>query len=70
MKTTARFAVPEEFQKRLDADAKLADAFRALTPGRQKGYLLHFAGAKRSATRAARVDRQSPRILRGLGLDD
>lgn len=70
LKSTAQFAVPEEFQKRLDADPKLAHAFRALTPGRQKGYLLHFAGAKRSATRTARVDKQAPRILRGLGLDD
>jgi uncharacterized protein YdeI (YjbR/CyaY-like superfamily) len=48
----------------------LAAAFRALTPGRQKGYLLHFAGAKQSATRSARVDKYAPRILAGLGLDD
>jgi uncharacterized protein YdeI (YjbR/CyaY-like superfamily) len=42
----------------------------ALTPGRQKGYLLHFAGAKQSATRTARVEQHAPRILNGLGLDD
>jgi uncharacterized protein YdeI (YjbR/CyaY-like superfamily) len=70
MKSVAQFAVPEEFQKRLDDDTKLAEAFHALTPGRQKGYLLHFAGAKQSATRAARVEKHAPRILRGLGLDD
>jgi uncharacterized protein YdeI (YjbR/CyaY-like superfamily) len=70
MKTVAQFDVPEEFQKRLDADPKLAEAFRALTPGRQKGYLLHFAGAKQSATRVARVDKHSPRILQGLGFND
>jgi uncharacterized protein YdeI (YjbR/CyaY-like superfamily) len=70
MKTAAQFAVPQEFQKRLDDDPKLAKAFRALTPGRQKGYLLHFSGAKQSATRAARVEKQAPRILKGLGLDD
>jgi uncharacterized protein YdeI (YjbR/CyaY-like superfamily) len=70
MKSAAQFAVPEEFQKRLDGDAKLAKAFQALTPGRQKGYLLHFAGAKQSTTRAARVEKHAPRILKGLGLDD
>lgn len=70
MKTAAQFDVPEEFQRRLDADRALAEAFHALTPGRQKGYLLYFAGAKRSATRAARVERLEPRILDGLGLDD
>jgi uncharacterized protein YdeI (YjbR/CyaY-like superfamily) len=54
----------------LDDDPELAKAFRALTPGRQKGYLLYFAGAKQSATRKARVEKNVPRILKGLGLDD
>ena len=70
MKSAAQFDVPEEFLKALDDDPKLAEAFHALTPGRQKGYLLHFAGAKQSATRAARVEKHVPRILKGLGLDD
>jgi uncharacterized protein YdeI (YjbR/CyaY-like superfamily) len=70
MKGVAQFDVPEEFQKRLEDDPKLAEAFHALTPGRQKGYLLHFAGAKQSATRSARVEKHAPRILKGLGLDD
>jgi uncharacterized protein YdeI (YjbR/CyaY-like superfamily) len=70
MKSAAQFDVPEEFLKRLDDDPELAEAFHALTPGRQKGYLLHFAGAKQSATRAARVEKHVPRILKGLGLDD
>jgi uncharacterized protein YdeI (YjbR/CyaY-like superfamily) len=70
MRSVAQFDVPEEFQKRLDDDPKLAEAFRALTAGRQKSYLLHFAGAKRSATRAARVEKYAPRILKGLGRDD
>jgi uncharacterized protein YdeI (YjbR/CyaY-like superfamily) len=70
MRSLAQFEVPEEFQKRLDTDSKLAEAFHALTPGRQKGYLLHFAGAKQSATRTARVEKHAPRILKGLGLDD
>ncbi len=70
MKSAAQFAVPGEFQKRLDDDPAVAKAFRALTPGRQKGYLLYFAGAKQSATRAARVEKHAPRILKGLGLND
>ncbi len=70
MKTAAQFAIPEEFRTRLAGDARLARAFSALTPGRQKGYLLHFSAAKQSATRAARVAKQVPRILQGLGLDD
>jgi len=70
MRGVAQFDMPEEFQSRLDDDPKLAKAFHALTPGRQKGYLLHFAGAKQSATRTARVEKHAPRILKRLGLDD
>jgi uncharacterized protein YdeI (YjbR/CyaY-like superfamily) len=70
MKSAAQFDVPEEFLSRMESDPELAEAFHALTPGRQKGYLLHFAGAKQSSTRAARVEKQAPRILKGLGLDD
>jgi uncharacterized protein YdeI (YjbR/CyaY-like superfamily) len=70
MKSAVQFDVPEEFLKSMDDDPKLAEAFHALTPGRQKGYLLHFAGAKQSATRAARVEKHLARILKGLGLDD
>lgn len=70
MKAVAQFTVPEEFQKSLDADPELAEAFHALTPGRQKGYLLYFAAAKKSETRTARISKHAPRILQGLGLDD
>jgi uncharacterized protein YdeI (YjbR/CyaY-like superfamily) len=70
MKSTAQFTVPTEFQERLDNEPTVASAFHALSPGRQKGYLLHFAGAKQSATRAARVEKHVPRILKGLGLND
>jgi uncharacterized protein YdeI (YjbR/CyaY-like superfamily) len=70
MKDAAQFAMPAEILKRLEDDPELAEAFHALTPGRQKGYLLHFAGAKQSVTRAARVEKHAPRILQGLGLDD
>jgi len=70
MKSAEQFDVPEEFRTRLDDDATLAEAFHALTPGRQKAYLLHFAGAKLASTRAARVEKHAHRILKGLGLDD
>ena len=70
MKTAAQFDMAEEFQQKLDDDPKLAEAFFTLTPGRQKGYLLHFAGAKQSATRTTRVEKHTPRIIKGLGLDD
>jgi uncharacterized protein YdeI (YjbR/CyaY-like superfamily) len=70
MKSAADFEVPAEFQEPLDDDPRLAEAFHALTPGRQKAYLLHFAGAKQPATRRARVLKHVPRILKGLGLDD
>jgi uncharacterized protein YdeI (YjbR/CyaY-like superfamily) len=70
LKSAAQCDVPAEFQRRLDDEPAVAKAFHALTPGRQKAYLLYFAGAKRAATRAARVEKHAPRILRGLGLDD
>jgi uncharacterized protein YdeI (YjbR/CyaY-like superfamily) len=70
MKSVADFDMPKEFLTRLDDDPELAEAFRGLTPGRQKGYLLYFGGAKQAATREARVEKHSPRILKGLGLDD
>jgi uncharacterized protein YdeI (YjbR/CyaY-like superfamily) len=70
MRSVAQFEMPAEFLTRLDDDPKLAEAFHALTPGRQKGYLLHFAAAKQAATRAARVEKHALRILKGLGIDD
>jgi uncharacterized protein YdeI (YjbR/CyaY-like superfamily) len=70
MRTVSDFDVPVEFQRRMDDDPALAEGFHALTPGRQKGYLLHFASAKQAATREARVEKHAPRIIKGLGLDD
>ena len=69
-KTAEAFAVPPEFQSRLDADPALKEAFEALTPGRRKGYLLHFAAPKQSATRWARIEKCAPKIFDGLGLLD
>ena len=70
MKPTAEFAMPEEFQAKLDASPTLKTAFEALTPGRQRGYLLHFAAAKQSKTREARIEKCTPQILNGKGLLD
>ena len=67
---TSEFKVPEEFQKRLNAIPVLRTAFDALTPGRQRGYLLYFSGAKQSKTRESRVEKCMPQILKGKGLDD
>jgi uncharacterized protein YdeI (YjbR/CyaY-like superfamily) len=69
-KETEEFDIPEEFQQILDEDPALRDAFEALTPGRQRGYLLYFAGAKQSKTRTARVERYIPLIMEGKGLND
>lgn len=66
----ADLPVPEEFQVKLDEVAGLQEAFDALTPGRQKAYLLHFNKAKQSATRASRVAQFIPRILMGKGPND
>lgn len=61
---------PEELTRMLNKDSKLAKAFHALTPGRQRGYILHISAAKQSATRAARVEKNIPKILAGKGLHD
>jgi uncharacterized protein YdeI (YjbR/CyaY-like superfamily) len=62
--------LPEEFQKRLDADPALKAAFDALTPGRRRAYNMYFSAAKQSRTREARVERCLQRILEGRGLSD
>src|SRR5581483_8295098 len=70
LKNTSEFKMAEEFQKRLKESARLKKAFEALTPGRQRGYLLYFSGAKQAKTREARVEKCVPQILEGKGLDD
>jgi len=69
-KQTEDFEVAPEFQARLDNTPSLKAAFEALTPGRQRGYLLYFAGAKQPATRAARVEKYVRAIYAGRGLQD
>ena len=70
LKKTTEYTVPVEFQHKLDHIPDLKAAFEALTPGRQRGYLLHFAAAKQAKTREARVEKFIPQILSGKGLDD
>ena len=70
LKKTSEFAVPEEFKNKLDQLPALKSAFRALTPGRQRAYLLYFSSAKQSTTRASRVEKSMQRIMMGKGLDD
>jgi uncharacterized protein YdeI (YjbR/CyaY-like superfamily) len=61
---------PEELGMLLDADPGLRDAWERLTPGRRRGWLLHFNGAKQSKTRVARIERATPRIFEGFGMHD
>jgi uncharacterized protein YdeI (YjbR/CyaY-like superfamily) len=62
--------IPEEFQNKLDEIPALKAAFDALTPGRQRGYILYFSGAKQSQTRESRVEKCMQGILNGKGLND
>jgi uncharacterized protein YdeI (YjbR/CyaY-like superfamily) len=70
LKNSADFNMPGEFKSRLDAHPNLKAAFAALTPGRQRAYLLHFSQPKQSKTRESRVEKLIPKILDGMGLDD
>lgn len=70
LKETSEFAVSPEFQSKLDQIPALKTAFEALTPGRQRGYLLYFSRAKQAKTREARVEKYMPQILNGKGLED
>jgi uncharacterized protein YdeI (YjbR/CyaY-like superfamily) len=69
-KKTAEFKMPEEFQKKLNENSALRTAFEALTPGRQRGYLLHFAAPKQSTTRESRIEKCMDLIFDGKGLND
>lgn len=70
MKKTAEFSFPEELERKMDELPALRTAFEALTPGRQRGYLLHFSSAKQASTRESRIEKCVQRILNGKGLDD
>jgi uncharacterized protein YdeI (YjbR/CyaY-like superfamily) len=70
LRKVKEFIIPEEFQKKFDEIPTLKAAFDALTPGRQRAYILYFSAAKQSKTRESRVEKVVPQILNGRGLDD
>ena len=70
LKNITEHEVPEEFQKKLKQNVSLKTAFRALTPGRQRAYLMYFSSAKQSKTRESRMEKCMPKILQGKGLND
>ena len=70
LKKTTAYTMPGEFQKQLDKKPALKKAFDALTPGRQRGYMLYFSAPKQSKTRELRVEKCMPQILDGKGLND
>lgn len=61
---------PAELQQKMEEIPALKTAFEALTPGRQRGYLLHFSGAKQSSSRMSRIEKAMPRIFAGKGIHD
>ena len=69
-KKATEFNMPEEFINKLEGVPGLQDAFEALTPGRQRGYLLYFSAPKQSKTREARIEKCMQQILEGKGLND
>lgn len=70
LKKTTEFPMPDEFRQKLDEFSDLKTAFEALTPGRQRGYLLHFSQAKQPKTREARIEKCMPLILSGKGWNE
>ncbi len=70
LKKVEEYKVPEEFQARLQKSKTLKKAFEALTPGRQRAYLLHFSQAKQSSTRIARIEKWIPEIMKGKGMNE
>ncbi len=70
MKKTADFKIPDEFHQKLESMPELKKAFHALTPGRQRGYIIHFSQPKLVATREARVEKNIRLILAGKGIND
>jgi uncharacterized protein YdeI (YjbR/CyaY-like superfamily) len=69
-KKTSDYKIPEEFQKKLDEIPALKRAFEALTPGRQRAYIIYFSQPKQSKTRESRVEKSVQQILAGKGLND
>jgi len=70
LKKPSEFKMADEFKVKLDKSSELRTAFKALTPGRQRAYLLYFSAAKQSSTRESRVEKSINAILKGKGLND
>ncbi|AEM72221.1 Domain of unknown function DUF1801 [Allomuricauda ruestringensis DSM 13258] len=70
MKKTSEFDMPEELQNKLDEDTAFKSAFEALTPGRQRGYMLYVSQAKQSKTRVSRIEKSIPKIFEGKGYNE
>ncbi|MEP1033035.1 DUF1801 domain-containing protein [Ekhidna sp.] len=70
MKETKEFHFPKELEAKFEEDPDFKSAFEALTPGRQRGYLLHFSDAKQAKTRIARIEKSQPKILEGKGWNE
>jgi uncharacterized protein YdeI (YjbR/CyaY-like superfamily) len=70
VETSSTFEIPDELRDKLAEDPKLKAPFEALTPGRQRAYVIHFSGPKKSRARAARIEKWAPRILQGKGMND
>ena len=70
LKKTSEYKIPEEFQAVLEDMPELKKAFNALTPGRQRGYLLYFSAPKQTKTKEARIEKYLQHILNGKGLED
>ena len=70
LKKTEEFSTPEELTNQFEQTPGLQEAFEALTPGRQRAYLLFFAAPKQAKTRVARIEKYVPLVLKGKGLND
>lgn len=69
-KNVSEYEIPDELQNKLNQNEAFKNAFNALTPGRQKGYILHFSQPKQSKTRESRIEKSMPRIFLGKGLNE
>lgn len=70
MKETKSYDVPEELEEAFKEDIQFKNAFESLTPGRQRGYLLHYSGAKQSATRTSRIEKSKEQVFKGKGWNE
>lgn len=70
MKKNSEYEKPEELEQAFNEDPNFKTAFDSLTPGRQRGYFLHFSEAKQSKTRTSRIEKAKPKIFDGKGYNE